>query len=244
MTDVSPTSNRFVILSGSRSGTTLLCDTLNSHPDILCHGEPFHPAPYDHLRGDMGGLDVEGAVALRERDPQAFLTWVYNHPEVKTVGFKMWQSHAPDICEQLMADPSMPKIIYERPNVLARFSSSRLVWKTGVHNIKLGNARSDTLDHLLDFHTKTFVEYLRQHTEMFAHYRAASVGPVLDITFDSIKGGDYAQVLGYLGMENMALVPQNIKLHTSSIIDRYNPAHHNAIRVVLNDLGHPEWVSE
>jgi hypothetical protein len=221
-----------------------LSETLNSHPDILCHGEPFHPTPHSHLKGDMRGLDLAAAVALRDTDPQAYVTWFYDHPEVKSVGFKIWHNQAPAIADQLMADTSVAKIIYERTNVLARFSSSRLVKETGIYNLKPGGKRSDKLDSLIDFNAKTFAAYLKQHNDMFAHYRANTKGPVLHSTYDEIKAGGFSTVLNFLGMADMPLVPQKEKLHGSSIIDRFDPKHHDLIHTTLQGIGHPEWVTE
>lgn len=235
---------QFVILSDSRSGTSLLSETLNSHPEILCHGEVFHPSPAHHIKGDRKGLTLEDAVALRDHDIDAYMAWVYDHPEARAVGFKMWRSHNQSACDDLIADRTVHKIIYERTNVLARFSSSRLVQATGIYNLPPGKARPGKLDTRITFDRKAFAAYLNKHQSLFSHYRNAAKGPVLDIAYEAIRDGDFSTVLNFLGVSQQDLTPQKAKLHGSAIIDRFEPQFHDTIRAVLDAAGHPEWAAE
>ncbi|MET1415864.1 hypothetical protein ABVF61_26575 [Roseibium sp. HPY-6] len=238
------TPKRFVILSDSRSGTSLLSETLNVHPQILCHGEVFHPKPSGHIKVPLEAKELEDLVALRENDTPAFMDWVFDHPDFEAVGFKIWRNQNPDQTDALMADDSVFKIIYERTNVLARFSSSRLVQATGIYNLKSDANRPTKLDTKITFNEAQFSKYLDSHRELFTLYREKSRGPVLDITYEEIKNNGFASVLDFLGLSFEALEPQKKKLHGSSIIDRFEPSVHNAIITAVTGAGHAEWVSE
>ncbi|PLL11133.1 hypothetical protein C0V75_17770 [Tabrizicola sp. TH137] len=235
---------RFVILSGSRSGTSLLSETLNVHPEILCHGELFHPTPASHIKRQEGDLSVEEAVALRDRDPIGYLDWALTRPGVAAAGFKMWRSQQDAVCDRLLADEATLKIIYERENVLARFSSSRLVKATGIYNINSERARPGKLNTLVDFNRKAFLGYFDAHRALFAGYRARARGPVLDLTYRDVIETGFSRVLAFLGVAEQALPPQKQRLHSNEILSRFAEADRDAIRKTLAEIGHPEWVSE
>ena len=61
---------RFVVLSEARSGTSLLTETLNTHPEITCHGEVFHPNPDWHFRGDMADWSKDRIIDLRDHETE------------------------------------------------------------------------------------------------------------------------------------------------------------------------------
>lgn len=159
---------KFVILSDSRSGTSLLSETLNSHPDIVCHGEVFHPTPASHIKIHEDEITIDDLVSLREQDPAKFMDVIYNRPNVQAVGFKMWRSQNPEMCDSLMEDESVAKIIYERTNVLARYASSRLVKATGIYNLKAGAGRPEKLNTKIRFDEGEFEKYARRHRNIFS----------------------------------------------------------------------------
>lgn len=235
---------RFVILSGSRSGTSLLSETLNVHPEILCHGELFHPTPASHIKRQEGDLSLEEAVALRDSDPSGFLDWALNRPRVAVAGFKMWRSQHEAICDRLLADEETLKIIYERENVLARFSSSRLVKATGIYNLKSEKARPEKLDTLVDFNRKAFFDYLDAHRALFSAYREKARGRVLYLTYHDIVENGFSRVLQFLGVSEVALLPQKQRLHSNEILLRFAEKDRETIRKILDEVGHPEWISE
>ena len=52
---------RFVVLAVPRVGSNYLCSLLNSHPEILCHHELFHPKGIYLAYGYKDGrLDLDG----------------------------------------------------------------------------------------------------------------------------------------------------------------------------------------
>lgn len=234
---------KFVILSAARSGTSLLTSTLSTHPDILCHGEIFHPKYRQHLKGifvDMPDADIVG---LRE-DLDRFLPLVFEQPGVPIVGFKMWESQNPECCARLLADTSIKKIIYARENKLAQFSSGQLAKQTGVWNVAADNSKRKIEADPLPFSADAFARFLEKQQSLFQGYRDRARGEVLDIGFNQIAEGDFSPVLAFLGASAMDLAPRTRRLHSSETLSRYDPSHHDTIRAVLRDLGRMEWLSE
>ena len=55
--------DKFLINCSARTGSTLLVHLLNSHPDAICHGEPFGPEVVGNIAGRYR--------AARQADPEA-----------------------------------------------------------------------------------------------------------------------------------------------------------------------------
>lgn len=239
-----PEIKKFVILSDSRSGTSLLSETLNSHPEIVCHGEVFHPTPAGHIKISQDEASIDELVELRENDSDAFMETIYNRPDARIVGFKMWRNQNAEVCDEIMADESIAKIIYERTNILARFASSRLVKATGIYNLKPGAGRPEKLKAKICFNDQDFNKYARRHHNIFSKYRAESKGPVLDITYQSVVENGFEEVLSFLGVEQVPLINQKEKLHSSSILERFQESDHGTILETIKSFGHPNWIRE
>lgn len=234
---------KFVILSAARSGTSLLTSTLHTHPDILCHGEIFHPKFRQHLKGTFDAMSDPEILVLRE-DTDAFVARVYDQPGAPIVGFKMWEPQHPECCARLLADTSVRKIIYERSNKLAQFSSGQLAKQTGVWNVAADNTKRKIEADPLPFNPEAFARFLEKQQATFRMYRAQARGPVLDIGFEQIAEGDFSPVLAFLGAQDMELAPRMKRLHSSDILSRYDAAQHDTIRATLRDLDRMAWVFE
>jgi glycosyltransferase involved in cell wall biosynthesis/LPS sulfotransferase NodH len=124
---------KFVIFSHPRSGSNYLCSLLDSHPEILCHFELFHPdkAYYSLAVNDeeMHSYPLE----KRDNNPGEFINKVFkSNMGRKAVGYKIfiWQSsEAHDI---LLNDRTVLKIMLSRKNVVQAFVSMKIAEKTGV----------------------------------------------------------------------------------------------------------------
>lgn len=102
---------RFVVVSHIRSGSTMLTNTLNAHPNIRCFFELFHlhreAIPFESA-GYRSLQTNKEALSLRERDPVSFLSrYVWNrHPRsVAAVGFKLLYTQARPSNESWWKDP-------------------------------------------------------------------------------------------------------------------------------------------
>ena len=137
---------RFVVLSQHRTGSTMLMDTLQSHPDIRCYGELFvkvrkkaqiSQVPWP-TRIDPLGIPLERiSPYLRDtlerfEHPHEFLEEVFSlDPEAKFVGFKLMLNQHPECRRMLIRDKRFRKILLVRDNVLASFASSEITHATG-----------------------------------------------------------------------------------------------------------------
>jgi LPS sulfotransferase NodH len=232
---------RFVILSMARSGTSLLSSTLNTHPAILCHGEIFHPEPRWHLLGNLEQLSDDEKRRLQAQPDFVERVYAQDRP---VVGHKMWYDQNPAVCDTLMADETISKIIYERENALAQFASGQLAYQTGIWDKEASDGTKLTNVPSLQFIPAQFNQFIAFRTETFQRYHSQSRGPVLNLTYRDIAEGHFDIVLRFLGQAPVPLQPQKKKLYSSDIISRYRPEDHDLIRSHLAAMGHPEWASE
>lgn len=133
---------KFVILASPRCGSNLLCNSLNLHPEILCHNEIFHPSTIFAYGRDK----VEhayGTVDERDRDPKAFLRKIWSdHQGHAAVGFKLQHYQGRSIQLGLLLNRSVRKIILHRRNRLAAFVSLLRARKTGIWAGRSGQKQS------------------------------------------------------------------------------------------------------
>jgi len=130
---------RFVLLSGARTGSTMLAHALNSHPQAMCFGELFNYTVKGAIDYIVEGYDKTdaGSMALRERDPVAFLSQriFCHHPEqVRAVGLKYHYLHFlgfPGALDSLIAATDVRVLHLKRRNLLRMFVSLKMAYETG-----------------------------------------------------------------------------------------------------------------
>lgn len=231
--------NKFIVISNARSGTSLLTETLNSHPEIVCHGEIFHPDLTWHLKGDLANLSIEEKNTLR-LDHQEYIKRVFNQKSAKSVGAKMWQVQNPDFCEQVLQDKEFYKIIYERENKLAQFASGMLARQTGIWNLPSGEKISSKVPSL-DFSKDAFKKFLTFQSETFEFYNSRASGNVIKIFYHEIATDGFSKVFEFLGVSAIDLKPAREKLHSSAILSRFKSESHPLIQEVLRDMNCEHW---
>lgn len=234
---------KFVILSDARSGTSLLGATLNTHPEIVCHGEIFHPDPTWHLKGTLQAMSTAEKIELQKNDPD-FVALVFDQPGFAAVGIKMWHDQNPEWCGKFLEDTSCFKIIYERSNKLAQFSSGQLARMTNVWNLGIGKKNDTRKVERLDFNGKHFAAFLAHQNETFRKYRTRARGPVMELRYKDIAAGEFASVLGFLHVKDIVLQPQKRQLYSGDILSRFKEDQHDEIRMFLKDMGREDWVGE
>lgn len=237
---------KFVILSESRSGTSLLSGTLGSHPEILCHGEIYHEKTEWHLLGNFAGMTKEEIQALRENEDD-FVERVFNQDGYKAVGFKMWRNQNPAVCKSLLNDDSILKIIYERDNKLAQFSSGILANKTGIWNLTSGANVEKIIEPKktqIAFNAEAFNKFIEFQKNIFDFYLENVSGSFIKLTYSEIVLEGYSRVLEFLGVKPMELQPAKAKLYSSDILSRFAADDRAKILETLEAIGHSEWAFE
>ena len=133
---------RFIILSGPRTGSTMLVTTLNSSPQITYFGELFKFME-DTVGFGLGGIDIPGydnhSVAdleLRNSDFKAFLNQriFVEMKGVIATGFKQHYSHFlgfPGLREWLVEQRDMRVLHLHRRNLLRVLLSTEITKATG-----------------------------------------------------------------------------------------------------------------
>ncbi len=228
---------RFVLLSTSRSGTTYAMDMLRSHPEVFCQFEAFLERRDDDQFDPVFRAHID--VAMRLSDPSRFLNHLMTFtPGPPCVGFKMWFSQNEEICRQLMADTSVMKIILERPNRLATFSSKAMA---RIHGRRNNRIQQNMRGEKIDFGPKRFRRHVRARDEEFDIFRQMSRGPVLDTTYERLVTEGFDEVIEFLGLTPHDLRSDFKRVNPGRIIDRFHEHQHDEIRDVLEELGHPEW---
>jgi LPS sulfotransferase NodH len=129
---------RFMILSDARTGSNLLVQALNSHPNIVCFREIFN--------FEWPGVDfnVEGhnshdadSLRLRNTDPPRFLreqVFGDHVADAKAVGFKFHYDHLwafEGLVQHLVADEGLRVIHLVRRNALRSLVSRMIADQTG-----------------------------------------------------------------------------------------------------------------
>jgi LPS sulfotransferase NodH len=129
---------RFVVLCDARTGSSLLVEALQSHPEILCFREVFD---WERQNIDFGLPGYDGRdsslQALRRNEPVRFLReMIYtNHDSrIRAVGFKFIYVHYlghTGLLDALIADTELHVVHLQRRNSLRWYVSLKLAEATG-----------------------------------------------------------------------------------------------------------------
>ena len=130
---------RFMILSGPRTGSTLLQSALSSSPEITCFGEIFN---HQLDKIDYRTEEYESTIVdmdLRATNPGEFLRKrIFTDPvtPIRATGFKFHYDHIwgfPGLRQALEEDRGLAVIHLRRRNVLRVLVSSKIAEETGVY---------------------------------------------------------------------------------------------------------------
>jgi LPS sulfotransferase NodH len=237
-------SVRFVVFSAARSGTSLLVETLNKHPQIYCHGEIFHEQIEWHIRKEYRDAFH---LSQRQTNPVGFcysiLAFTNNR---NVVGFKIWRDQCREASIALLRDPAIKKIILDRENRLAQYSSGVLARQTGIWNVTLyeGETAPRVNSERIGFSAAAFAKFVDYQRDVFQTYDREAQGDVLRLTYANVARLDFEPIYRFLGVEPIETIAAKAKLHPSEIWRRFDPGCYDEIKRCLSELGHPEWVSE
>lgn len=232
---------KFVILSESRSGTTHLASMLNLVKGVSMLGEIFHPREWNQMSRRVRAVRPSFMRSI------AFMDEVLSQcPRGKThVGFKMWRSQAPGACHRALQDESILKIVLDRENRLASYSSLYKALTTGVWNITQEDRLAGNYERrLIDtFDSIGVLEHVIERDALYGYYRKNSVGRTLNISYSGLLAGeDYDRCMEFLGLEPLAGRPsEHRRLNSGAILSRFAESERAEVVRTLAELGHPEW---
>lgn len=120
---------KFVLAATPRSGSNYVVETLNLHPDVLCHYELARPKEVTKALHLQDKLTLE----LRKEDPQSFVDLAFTPSKNQSaVGFKIFIHDDQNIFDIILKNNSVRFIVLERENRLAAFSSQEIAMQTNV----------------------------------------------------------------------------------------------------------------
>ncbi len=137
-------ATRFIVAGTQRTGTTLLRTSLNSHPQVSCHGEVFKlgrtpyalPDGYRHYTRAKLPRRINALLCGRS-SVRAFLREMFSEADRAAIGFKLMLSHCksrPDVWD--VTKSFQPRVILvTRSNVLKTLVSRRAAASSGVYHI-------------------------------------------------------------------------------------------------------------
>lgn len=121
---------KFVIFSSPRSGSTLLCNMLNQHPQILCYHEIFHPKKIFYGQNISNNIGVS-TVQERDRNTEKFLARIWaNSFNNRAIGFKIFPNQNSTAASLILKDRKVRKILLVRRNQIKSFVSYLIALKT------------------------------------------------------------------------------------------------------------------
>jgi hypothetical protein len=235
----------FAIVGSQRSGTTYLRRSLNNHPDIVCHGEPFNPDSEGALVPPARWADLPGKDA-READPIAFLDRLMSFQAGGVVGFKLLLAHSPAVLNEIAAR-GYRLIILRRENALARYSSRQILatmQDSGQIPPPSTNKGPSAIKATFDVTAfEQFNESDRARWIAFENILDRHQPPRFELEYDELGWGDGRErSLDFLGVERRPLRAWMDKLNSPDVVSRFsNP---EVVRDYLRVRGLTRWEHE
>ncbi len=195
---------RFVIMCFGRTGSNWLCQLLNSHPSILCHGELFNPARFGWTGGELANAALAGAwtEARRDEDPVAFVESVFaDHRGHESVGFKLLNWHQPRLQQHLVREPRIRKVILRRENRVEAFVSRTRAQLTGWYVRRSYDQLRVRLE------PEELLAYADRYDRFYAHMREQTVGsPALFVSYEHLaEPATHSTLVDFLGVRSSDL---------------------------------------
>ena len=222
-------------------GSTLAATLLNSHPDIVCHVEPFHRK---WVNTEFPEINTEDVRRERDADPDAFLAALLARtPKGRILGLKILSGQAPMMSEGLAADPGFKKIVLRRDNVLASFSSNVLAQESRRYHAKTEGQRNLNK---ISFDARPFETYRRWCEAYYRDLRdtIASSGSLhIDVRFTDLrKPTRRAEMLEFLECDpNVPLTSDLRPISAADLSERFE----NWADVCrhMRDIGKEDWLT-
>ena len=240
--------NKFVILAMPRTGSTLLTTTLNTHPDIACHGEIFRR----NIKKIQGPVKILNKVDSEFQDedyridnPFALLDNICRLEEKSTcIGFKLMLVQHPSLMENIIKDKTDFKIIFlKRDNVLSVYSSDRIAQATGQN---IAGKKSNIKTAKVKFEATSFEEFLDKYESKYQHTKQLleSVNREhLELEYNDLRSPQgFEEVLRFLKVNEEVMRTPTKKRNSDSILERFtNP---KVVRDYLKSKDLQKWITE
>ena len=173
----------FVVFGSMRSGSNLLEKYLNQYEGLVCHGELFETA----FVGKLGMQEYLGVTRkMRDKNPEVLLDAIRKADPDKTVGFRFFQTHNPQIMVDVLDDPRCAKIILTRDPVES-FVSLEIARKTNQWLISDPAHRKEAR---ILFDLADFADYAKERSAYYSEIAKSlsmSQQPFFEIDYSSLN---------------------------------------------------------
>lgn len=221
-------NDTFMITCAARTGSTLLMSYLQSHPEILCHGEIYGVKEVGGILGTYGKCqqeDPEYKKALkdyRDQQPHTFLYKIaLDRQGHKNVGFKLKHDELvrPYMAQTrhlIQADTDIKIIHLRRDNLLARYLSWYLVnYVTGVTMRLEGQELPETKK--VNLNPAKCLANFQEAERRYAFFKGMfSKHPTFEVSYEELIGDQREDTLKYiqefLGVKHCNLGTKMVKL--------------------------------
>ena len=248
----------FCILATARTGSTLLCRMLDSHPNLTCHGEAYHPdAVFTEFTKHFmfiaqGWPDVPFPTELnqtryRDANPVGFLRELADlthrvRPNQSRMGFKLFPGHNRAMHDYVMQQGSVLKILLRRDNVLHQYSSHKIATQVGrwVANhpsqLQPGKARFDQQE-FLHYVQQVEAEYAAFQDHL-AHHGQRAFKITYEELLDKVR---MSELLDFLGVRSdVPLIPPILKQNASETAARFE--NYDDVAAALSGTPMERWL--
>jgi LPS sulfotransferase NodH len=223
-----PDVNRFVILTRPRCGSTYLATLLNSHPQVLCHGELFYSLQVFYAVGYRDGSLHLATPAERDADPQGFLAKVWELPFGNAaVGFKLVAGQLPGAFGAVFADRRIRAIVLRRKNRLKKFVSALIaereqMWTHYKHRFRPEDLQPIRVEVSLP-DLEAYLDAERTFYDGIAAALARQPKPWVEVFYEDLFAGSETveRLLRFLGVEPQVrgLEPATHKRNSKRLTD-------------------------
>jgi hypothetical protein len=235
----------FAIIGSQRSGTSYLRRSLNDHPDIVCHGEPFGPGGLGSLEAPVRKAKLPSKVE-RDADPIGFLDRLMAFHRTGLAGFKLLLAHSPVVMNEIAAR-GYRLIVLRRENALARYSSIQILnamQGSGQRFDRPANEGPTAIKAIFDATAfERYIESDRARWKAFAGVLARHAPPCFELDYAELAWGDGRErALDFLGVDRRPLEAGIEKLNSTDVVSRF--ANRNVVNAYLTARGLRRWEQE
>jgi len=232
---------RFVILAVPRVGSNYLCGMLNSHPEILCHHELFHPNDIYYAFGHRNGDLDFGTLQDRDHLPKEFLIRVWEENlGCAAVGFKLLSGQNRTAFELVLGDTGIKKILLTRRNRIKTYVSLLRAQRTGVYSNADKDQRRKDIKVTVDIDSVyENIERNKRYYEWIHKELNASRQIFLEVAYENLtKDEEKLRILEFIGVSLYPayLQPVNKKQSSGDLRDSVTNFAELAIRLRGTDL--------
>lgn len=236
---------KMVLLSMPRTGSTMITRTLSQHDQAYMLNAIFSEQGWGHggkvHRALKEGLDARwDDLAYRIENRVQLLDKIFDLEAAPCMGFKHHFSGSNEITKTVLEDDSIAKIILNRTNLLACYSSNKLAV---LHRSLPSDAEKPKQ---IEFTAEEFKRYVFRRKRAYSRW-----DEIIDAHADNCLRTTYAEartdagmdkVTAFLGLSKSKLKSPTKKRNSDDVLTRFtNP---DEVSACLREEGLEDWATE